>query len=188
MTNSLNGLSIGRTCGPRLRPEEGTGHDPLKKLPDKKYRLWSCDFLNLKMQIFKNRSQFSRKWPKSSLRQAPELLFCVPRSVKSSGIDFWGLEGPEWTKICQIEPPKFPKISSKIRTLGSSRGFLKRSPACNRALELAKQHRAGNQELLLLDIRQVGASRRRRKMIRVFLLLPWHVTPNKIWLHFMVDP
>ena len=44
-------------------------------------------------------------------RRAPELSFGAPKSVGPSGIDFWGLEGPEWAKTGQNGAPKFPKTS-----------------------------------------------------------------------------
>ena len=82
-----------------------TGQDPFKKLLDKKLRLWTAHFLISKLDLFKNRSHFWRTWPKFGLGQAPELLFCVPRYVRSSGIDFRGPEAAERARISQNGPP-----------------------------------------------------------------------------------
>ena len=51
------------------------------------------------------------------LRRAPELSFCVPRSVKQFGTDFRDPEGPGLTKMGQNRPPKFPKLDQKIRSI-----------------------------------------------------------------------
>ena len=46
-----------------------TGQHPPRKLLIKKLRLWSCDFLILKLEIFENRSHFWWKWPNRSTRE-----------------------------------------------------------------------------------------------------------------------
>ena len=81
-----------------------------------------------RLQKIENCSHFWPKCSKMGLRRAPELSFCVPRSVRPSGTDFWDPKGLGWTKMGQCRPPNFPKLANRSNYLSQLTSHLKCTP------------------------------------------------------------